>query len=222
MNFDEMLEVWRAQDETPRYRVNPDLLLVVVEQEQADLRRRFGWEWALPGMLWFVAGAMLAVAFALLFATTSRGWVMPSVWDYLVSGIAIGVMLLWPGAYWASRGRQPPRERGFGNSLQEEIQRNLSWVDYQLSQYGRLAPWLLRSAPIWVAVGMFFWVGVRMSDKPAVWLPFLIVIWSMLWPVFSTGHYFKKQLLAYRRRLSELLELLNASEWKEGEWPMAT
>jgi hypothetical protein len=221
MNFDEMLEVWRAQDETPPYRVDPDLLQAVVEQEQTGLRRGFGvGVWYLPLMLWFVAGAMLALAFAMVFAMT-RGWATAVAWDYVAMGIATGAMLLWPVGYWASYKRQPPRERGFGNSLQEEIQRNLSWVDYQLSQYGRLAPWLLRSAPIWVAVGMFVWVGVRMNDGPSGWAFFFSAAWSVLLPLFWTGHYFKKQLLAYRRRLSELLELLNASEWKESEWPIA-
>jgi hypothetical protein len=218
MNFDEMLEVWRAQDETPPYRVNPDLLQVVVQQEQAGLRRQFGvgGAWALPWALWGVAGAMLAVAGAGLFAAT-RGWATASVWDGLAMGVAIGVMLLWPGAYWASSRRQPPRERGFGNSLQAEIQRNLSWVDYQLSQYGRLAPWLLRFAPMGAAVSLFFWLSVRTNDGPFGWLFFFSIAWSVLLPLFWTGHYFKKQLLAYRHRLSELLELLHASEWKASE-----
>jgi hypothetical protein len=221
MTYEEMLEVWRAQDETPRYSVNPGLLQAVVEQEQAGLRRRFGWEWFVPAMLWFVAGAMLAVAFAILFAANARGWVTSSVWDYVAAGIATGAMLLWPVAYWAGHERRPPRERDFGSSLQEEIQRNLSWVDHQLSRYGRLGPWLLRSAPIWVAVIMFVWVGARMIDKLSGWIIFLIAAWPAFLPLFSSGHYQKKQLLAYRRRLTELLDLLNAGEWKDSEWPVA-
>jgi hypothetical protein len=220
MNFDEMLETWRAQDETPPYRVNPDLLQVVVQQEQAGLRREMGLgnSWAVPWALWFAASALLAVAVAGLFVMASIGKVTPTAWDYVATGIAIGAMLVWPGAYWASCKRHPPRGRGFGNSLKEEIQRNLSWVDYELSRYGRFAPSLLRSAPMWVAVSMFFWISVRMNDEPFGWLFFFSVAWPVLLPLFWTGHYQKKQLLAYRRRLSELLELLNASEWKANKW----
>ena len=217
MTYDEMLEVWRAQDETPPYRVNPDLLRVVVQQEHAGLLRQFGWSAsAFPWVLWGVAGAMLALAVAGLFAAT-RGWATASAWDYVAMGIALGAMLLWPGAYWMSQKGQPPRERGFGNSLQEEIQGNLSWVDYQLSQYGRLAPSLLRSAPIWVAVILFFWLSVRMNAQPFGWLFFFSAAWPALLPLFWTGHYFKKQLQAYKRRLRELLELLDAGKWKASE-----
>lgn len=218
MNFDEMLEAWRTQDETPPYRVNPDLLLVVVQQEQAILRREMGLgnSWAVPWALWGAAGAMLAVAVTALFAAT-RGWATAIAWDYVAIGVAIGAMLLWPGAYWASNRRQPPHERGFGNSLQEEIQRNLSWVDDQLSQYGRLAPTLLRFAPMGVAAILYSWVIVRTDNGPVGWTIFFSAAWGMLFPMLWTGHYFKKQLLTYRRRLSELLELLNASEWKASE-----
>lgn len=221
MNYDEMLEVWRAQDETLPYRVNPDLLQVVVQQEQADLRHKFGWDWFVPCMLWVSASAMLAVIVALLFVLASIGQLAPIAWDYVVTGIAIGAMLLWPVAFWAGYKRQPPRERGFGDSLQEEIRRNLSWVDDQLSRYGQLATSLLNWAPMVVALLMFLWVGARMSDKLFVSLSIFFSAWPILLPVFWSGHYQKKQLLAYRRRLSELLELLDASEWKESEWPMA-
>jgi hypothetical protein len=220
MDYDEMLEVWRAQDETPPYRVNPDLLQIVVQQEHAGLRRGLGWElWAIPWALWMVAIAMQAIAFALLFAAT-RGWTTTNVWDYVAMGIGLGVVVVWPVAYWMSHKRQPPRERGFGNSLQEEIRRNLSRVDYQLSWYGRLGPSLLMSAPLWVAVILFFWASLRMTDKPFSWLPFFIIAWVFLLPMGGTSRHLKKQLLTRRRRLSQLLELLNASEWKESKWEL--
>jgi len=220
MTYEEMLEVWRAQDETPRYSVNSGLLQAVVEQEQTGLRRKFGWDWFVPVMLWFVAGAMLAVIVALLFVLASLGQLTPIAWDYVATGIAIGAMLLWPVAFWAGYRRRPPRERDFGNSLQEEIRRNLSWVDDQLSRHGRLATSLLDWAPMAVTLLMFFWVAARMSDKPFVSLSLFFSAWPILLPMVWSGHYQKKQLLAYRRRLSELLELLDASEWKESEWPM--
>jgi hypothetical protein len=39
-----------------------------------------------------------------------------------------------------------------------------------------------------------------------------------LLPMFLSGGYYKKRLLALRRRLTELLELLDAGEWKPSEW----
>jgi hypothetical protein len=218
MNYDEMLEVWRAQDETPPYRVNPGLLQVVVWQEQAALRRQLGLGWFVPCMLWVTASAMLAVVVGFLFVLISIGQLTPTMWDYLATGIAIGMMLLWPVAFLASYKRQPPHERGFGNSLQEEIQRNLAWVDYKLSRYGQLATWLLNYAPFVVTLLLFFWVGARMSDNSFGSLFIFISVWPALLPMFLSGGYYKKRLLALRRRLTELLELLDAGEWKPSEW----
>jgi len=212
MNFDQMLETWRAQDKVPLYGVNRDLLRLGVPREQADLRRGLGRE--LWGVYWAELGtsaAWLAVLFKLLFAAISWGDVTSSVGDYVAMGIGIGTILLSAGAYWVSRKRQALCERGFGNSLQEEIRRNLSRIDYQLSRYGRLAR-LLMHAPLGVAGILSFWVIVRLSGKPFGWLQaagclFFIAPWWVLWSTW-----FKKRLLAYRHRFSQLLELLNPSE----------
>ena len=212
MNFDEMLETWRTQDRAPLYGVNRELLRLGVPREQADLQRGLGRE--LWGVYWGGLGtsvAWLGVMFGLLFAGISWGDVTPSVWDSVAVGIGIGTMLLSAGAYWESRKRQARYERGFGNSLQEEIRRNLSRVDYQLSRYGRLAR-LLMYAPMGVTGILTCWVIVRLSGKPFGWLQaaacvLFIAPWWVLWSVW-----FKKRLLEFRHRFSQLLELLNPSE----------
>jgi len=212
MDFDQMLETWRTQDKVPLYGVNRDLLRLGVPREQADLQRAlrrntWGVYWASLG----TSAASLMVFFALLFAAISWGDVTPSVWDYVALGVGIGTILLSAGAYWVSRKRHALCERGFGHSLQEEIRRNLSEVDYQLSRYGQLAS-LLMYAPLWMALILAFWVVIRISGKPIGWLEaagcvFFIAPWWVSWSIW-----FKKRLLAYRHRFSQLLELLNPSE----------
>jgi hypothetical protein len=214
MTFDEMLEVWRTQDTAPPYRVNPDLLAVVVRQEHAELRRESGWDlWFLPWALWMAAGAMLVIVVTFLVVANLRGWATPSVWDYVATGIAIVAMLVWPGVYWASYRRQPSRERGFGNSLQEEIRRNLARVDHHLSRFERLGPSLLLFAPFGVVVILCAWVVFRANGGPVTFqTTFFIVAFSMLAPLAGTSRALKKGLLEQRRRLSQLLDLLNAGE----------
>lgn len=210
MDFDEMLEVWRAQDHRPPYRVNHELLRVVVQQEHAVLRRESGWDlWFVPFALWAAAGAMLVVYFALLFAATMRGWLVPNVWDYVAAGVVVGVMLVWPVAYWLSYRRQAARERSFGNSLQDEIRRNLSRVDHHLAQYGRFGPSLMMRMPFVVVALLFIWGTVRMDEMRVT---LFIVAFGMLSPLVWTGGYMKKQLLEHRRRLSQLLDLLDTKE----------
>ena len=213
MNFDQMLETWRAQDKVPLYGVRRDLLRLGVPREHADLQRGLGRNtW---GVYWAGLGTSVAwqlVVFALLFAAISWGDISSTVWDYVGLSIGIGTILVSAGAYWMSRKRHALWERGFGNSLQEEIRRNLSRVDYQLSWYGRLAS-LLMYAPLWMALILSFWVFFfRISGKPFGWLQaaaclFLIIPWWVMW-----SFWLKKNLLAYRHQFSQLLELLNPDE----------
>lgn len=213
MNFDQMIETWRAQDKVPLYGVNRDLLRLGVPRERMALQRGLGREvW---GVYWAGLGtsvAWLGVVFGMLFAGVSWGDIAPSVWDSVAVGIAIGTILLSFGAYRVSRERQGRYELGFGNSLQEELQRNLSRVDYQLSPTGRLLRWLMY-APLSVAAILTCWVFMfRLTGKPLAWLQaaacvLFIVPWWWAWSLW-----FKKRLLEYRHRFSQLLELLNPSE----------
>jgi hypothetical protein len=213
MNFDQMLETWRVQDKVPLYGVRRDLLRLGVPKEQAELQRSLRLNtW---GIYWASLGTSVAwqvVVFALLFAAISWGDITSSVWDSVALGIGIGTILLSAGAYWVSRKRHAQWERGFGNSLHEEIRRNLSRVDYQLSPFGRWAS-LLMYAPMWVALILSFWVFfARLGGRPFGWLAavacvFFIAPWWAMWNLW-----FRKQLLAYRRRFSQLLELLNPGE----------
>ena len=212
MNFDQMLETWRTQDKAPLYGVKRELLRLEVPRDQADLQRslrRNTW-----GVYWAALGtsvACLVVFFALLFAAISWGDITSTAWDYVALSIGIGTILLSAVAYWVSRKRHALWERGFGNSLQEEIRRNLSRVDYQLSRYGQLAS-LLMYAPMWMALILSFWIVFRISGKPFGWLlpvgcVLCIAPWWVMWSLW-----FKKQLLAYRHRFGQLLELLNSGE----------
>jgi hypothetical protein len=63
-----------------------------------------------------------------------------------------------------------------------------------------------------MALILAFWVVIRISGKPFGWLQaagciFFIAPWWVLWSLW-----FKKRLLEYRHRFSQLLELLNPSE----------
>jgi hypothetical protein len=212
MDLDEMLETWRTQDKAPIYRVNRDLLHVVLRQEYAKVRYELWWDlWFPQWVVWGVASLFLVLFFTMFSAMTSIGKLTPIAWDYVAAGIAIASIPLSVGAFWVDHRRQSAREAGFGNSLQEKIRRNLSRIDYQLSQYGRLAPSLLMSAPIWTIAILFFWILVRMADGAFSWFLAFFVVWSILSPV-GLGRYFKKRLLEHRRRLSQLLDLLNVSE----------
>jgi hypothetical protein len=212
MNLDEMFETWRVQDKVPLYGVKRDLLRLEVPREQGNLQRSLRRN--TRGVYWAALGtsvAWLVVMFALLFAAISWGDITASPWDEVSLGIAFVTILVSAGAYWASRRREALYVRGFGNSLQEEIRRNVARVDGQLSRYGQWLS-LLMYAPMGVAGVLTFWVIARLGGKPFGWLQaavglFFIVPWWVLW-----HFWFKRHLLAYRRRFGQLLALLDSSE----------
>jgi hypothetical protein len=188
------------------------MLRLEVPREQADLQRSLRLNtW---GVYWAALGtsvACLLMFFSLLFAAISWGDIASTAADYASLSIGIGAILLSGGAYWVSRKRHAQYEQGFGNSVHEEIRRNLSRVDYQLSRQGQWAS-LLMYAPVWIALMLSFWIVFRIGGKPFGWLlpagcVFFIAPWWVIWSIW-----FRKQLLAYRRQFSQLLELLNPGE----------
>lgn len=208
MDFDQMMEAWKAQDERPLYGVNGDLLRLVLRNEQAGIRRALRWDqWT----TYTVGGVMAAVAVVSLWAFLHfRGLSLQAV---LALSAGVGATALWIGALWLSRRRQSVREREFGSTLQDEVRRNLSLIDYRLSQVGRWSNLLLWSAPIVASASLIVWLIMEINRTDDIWLTagtaaFLIV--SIASTTYDSSRAARKELLPRRQRLAELLEMLNS------------
>lgn len=208
MDFDQMMDAWKSQDERPLYGVNGDLLRLVLRHEQADIRRSLRWDqWT----TYVVGTVMAAVAIASLWAFLHlRGM---SVQAVAAMSAALGAAMLWIGALWLSRRRQAVREREFGSTLQEEVRRNLSLIDYRLSQVGRWSNLLLWSAPIVASASLIVWLIMEINGIEDLWLTtgtaaFLIV--SIAATTYDSSRTARQELLPRRQRLAELLEMLNS------------
>lgn len=208
MDFDQMMEAWKAQDERPLYGVNGDLLRLVLRNEQAGIRRALRWDqWT----TYAVGGVMAAVAVVSLWAFLHfRGLSLPAV---LALSAGVGATALWIGALWLSRRRQSVREREFGSTLQDEVRRNLSLIDYRLSQVGSWSNLLLWSAPIVASASLIVWLIMEINRTNDIWLTagtaaFLIV--SIASTTYDSSRAARKELLPRRQRLAELLEMLNS------------
>jgi hypothetical protein len=130
----------------------------------------------------------------------------------VAAGAATVAILGGAGALWLSRRRQAMRERRFGSSLREEIRRSLSLVDYLLSRVGRWESALLTAAPITLAGTLIYWLIIQINNNPFGWYDvgvLFIVAGSSVWSVIESSSKAERELLPRRRRLSELLELLN-------------
>ena len=211
MNLDEMIATWHAQDEAPLYGVNQDLLQLVLQQEQADMRRNLRLEyWATYGVSAVLLGFLAFFFPAIYYDNDPR-----TVWDYVAASVGTLAVLAGGGALYVSRKRQARRERQFGNSLHEEIRRNLSLVDYQLSRAGRWDAALLAAAPITLAGALLYWLIIQINNNPFGWYDawmIVVVVVGSAWSAISSSRMTKQELLPRRRRLHEMLEILDTSE----------
>jgi hypothetical protein len=209
MNFDQMMDSWRSQEEAPLYGVNRDLLQLVLQHEQAHIRRELRIE------QWTAYAVGIGAA---LFGTF---WIWQTIMraDPIVytaaAGLGTAAFALWAGAFWLSRRRQALRERGFGNSLQEEIRGNLSLVDYQLSRAGRWSAALLWAAPVMVGSVLLYALLAAINDNTAFMFDvamIALVVVSILWTTYATSCEIRQELEPRRQKLRELLAKLEGSE----------
>jgi hypothetical protein len=211
MDFDQMLEAWKAQDNKPLYGVNEDLLQLVVRHEQADIRRTLRRvQWITYG----VGACMAAVGGVFLWAFVYfRG---PALYT-VGAAVGTGAFALWVVALWLSRRGQALRERGFDNTLRDEIGRSLSLVDYQLSRFGRWGTAMLWTAPVLVGAGLIYGLSaaVNTDNGESWWFHFwmlAVLVWAGVFLPYTSSRDVKKKLEPRRQRLRELRDMLEAGE----------
>ena len=216
MDFDQMLETWRAQNTAPPYDVNRDALRQALEAEEVrvrkEMRTRRGGIW----ILWIFGTGMAVWAGAWIAITITNGW--PAIYA-IAAGLSLGMFALGVGAVWVSRGRQAELKLNFGNTLQEEVRRSLALVDYQLSLTDH---WLLLGAASIVAgVGLFNWTVNKSQDIPDVssgagWFWFTVLVAGpLVWASYKmrdARRQTKAKLELRQRRLRALLAALEARE----------
>ena len=208
MNFDQMIETWRTQEEVPLYGINRDLLGLVIQKERDEMQRQ----------MWLEHWTNLAVGTGMV---ALLGGVL---WWFLhfrgagggaaLAALGVGALVLWVAALFMSIRRQGKRERSFGNTLQDEIRRNLSVVDYQLSRAGRWSTLMLWSAPIIVGASLITWLIAEINDNTSFWfdvgvITFIVV--SFASTTYETSRKSTKDLEPRRKRLTELLEMLETA-----------
>ena len=198
----------------PPYDVNRVALRQALQSEEARVRgelrsRRRG--------LWFVwifytglvvwAGLWIAI-------TITNGW--PTIYA-IAAGVSFGIFAFGVGATWVSRGPRPEPPRNFGNTLQEEVRRNLALVDHELS-FAKHSIIVLGAVSLVVGTLLFSWTVNRSEDIPdssrSGWFIVLLVVW-IVWVFYSVRKQMRKakpKLELRKRRLRELLASLDARE----------
>lgn len=215
MDFDQMLEAWKGQNDKPPYDVNRDALRQALQAEEARVRkelrtrRREIWVGAILGTgmaVW--AGFWIAI-------TLTNGW--PAIYA-IASGASFGIFAFGAGALWVSRGRKP--ERNFGNTLQEEVKRNLALIDDQLVLTKRWILFMLGWGSVIAGTGLFSWTTnasqeIAGASSFKAWLLFTFIFMGLIvsasFKQRDAMREAKPKLKLRQRHLRELLETLDAS-----------
>jgi hypothetical protein len=212
MNLDDLMEVWRSQDASPLYGVNKTLLLVAVRQEQVKLqaeRRREKW-------ITYVATAFLIAVMAFFLFVMFYDNDPRTDWDFAIPIVGAAAALLWGGAMYVSHRAQALRERSFGESLREQLDRHIAQLDYQATRVVRLASVLVTALPPLVCATAIILAGWRINNEPFgdewVWIVGGIFVCAMgsAAGVWEQRRSMERDLLPRKRRLEALLKELDA------------
>lgn len=210
MDFDQMLAAWKIQDDKPLYGVNGDQLQLALRNEQARIRRTMRRDQWITYL--FGPGMALFAAFWLWVA------ILNGVPATHIAAAAVGTITFatWVTAFWISRRRQALRERSFGDSLKDEVRRNLSLTEYQITN-GRWHAALLWTAPVLIGALLIYWLSFQINTDSgfSAWNHVFIVFaiaWSIGWTAYAGNREVKIKLEPRRQHLRELLDALDAGE----------
>lgn len=215
MDFDRMLDVWRAQNTAQQYEVNREALRAALNAEQAEVERMLrDRRWALRALL-VIGGGMAIWAGFWIAITISNGW--PAIYA-ITAGASFAMCVFGVGALWASRGPGIQAQRDFDTTLQAEVRRNLALADGQLALTRRWIVFNLGAGAIAIGATLFFWTlnhsqGISNSQG---WLVILLMLVAlMIWGARKEREAMRRdkpKLELRRQHLRELLETLQGDE----------
>lgn len=218
MDFDQMLEAWKAQDDKPPYDVNRDALRQALHAEEVRVRKELRILRRTLWALWIFGTGMAIWAGFWIAITIANGW---SYIYVVTSAASLALFALGVWAFWMSRGPREESQKNIGNTLKQEVTRNLVLVDYSLSQARRLTFLVLGMACIVIGTGLFSWTTNSSQDiadhsSPGGWSFFAIVFVVLIAWAFPKARNEMRQarpkLELRQQRLRELLETLDAGE----------
>ena len=210
MNLDDLMEVWRSQDASPLHGVNETLVRLALRQDEAKVQKQRRLENRIGFLsVAFLVGMLGCFLFIMIYPNDDD---VLSGWDYAIPVVGVSAALLWGRWMYLRRRSQVVREQRFGESLRDQINRQIAQLDYQVSLAGVLKSTLL---PMVGAMAMIL-ASWRINDKPFNDARLLIPVGGMIfWFVLNVGAAFwwarrvmQRKALPRKRRLEALLKEL--------------
>jgi hypothetical protein len=212
MNLDDLMEVWRSQDASPLHGANDTLLRLALRQDEAKLRaqQRTG-EW----ITYLTSAGLVAVMAVFFVMTIYKADDVRTGWDFVIPIVGAVPAMLMGVALYMSRRAQMLREQRFGESLRDQLGRQIAQLDYQATSN----VWLGRAL---VAAGFAGAIAIVLTSSRVIMEPdepfdgsrvarmiFMGVVFSVL-AVRAARRRAKEDVLPRKRRLEALLKELDA------------
>jgi len=220
MNLDELMAVWKSQDASPLHGVNETLLRLALRQEETQAQKwRRRERWIVYGMVTLMVTLNVAfLARFLFFMIYRQRGIVLSGWDYAgpvagnVAGVAAG--LLAAGRSYLKQRAQAVREQRFGESLRDQINRQLALCDYAAART-RPASRGIRLLVIISAAAFFAIVRIHnrtLSDARLWGLVGFFVVFCILvvkGASWEQRRFVERKILPRQRQLEALLKELD-------------
>lgn len=135
MNLEDLMDVWRLQDASPLHGVNETLLRLALRQDEAKLRaqgRRDEWITYLSSAVLVASMAVVVVMMLGMLFDNDNG--VLTVWHFVVPIAGAVPAVLMGVALHKSRRAQMLREQRFGESLRDQLGRQIAQLDYQATR----------------------------------------------------------------------------------------
>jgi len=185
MNLDDLMEVWQSQDAAPLHGVNEALVRLALRQDEAkqQKRQRIG-RWIFYVTAAFMVAAMARLLFVMIYSHDGDAL---SGWDYAIPVVGAAAALLWFRMVSVRNRAQAEREQRFGDSLRDQINRQLAQLDYgaMTSRLGNLLGTLLLPIVCAFAIVLGKWriTGRSFSD---VWVS-VPIVFMIGWAIICVG-----------------------------------
>jgi hypothetical protein len=214
MNLDDLMAVWRSQDVSPLHGVNETLLRLALRQDEAKLQRLRRWSrWFAYVLTAFVVAGMARRLSIMIY----RGDDVLSAWDYAIPVVGAAAALLWVRMMYVRQRAQAVREQRFGDSLRDQINRQLAQLEYgaTMSRLASLLGMVLLPIVWAFTIILASWrINDRSFSDPWLSLPIVFMIgWSILMvggTLWWTRRVVQRKTLPRKRRLEALLRELDA------------
>jgi hypothetical protein len=214
MNFDDLMAVWKSQDEAPLHDVNKTLLHLALRQDEAKLqkeRRRERWI-----IYVFSAGMVAAMALftaVMIYFHRHRPEKVVTGWDYALPIVGAAAALLAGSAMYVGHRAQAWREPRFGESLRDQLNRSIA----QLEVRATIVRETLVSVLLWGICPTAILLLINRINEKSIGDDYMLVTLTfiLVWSVASSVWWYRRRLqrdvLPRKRRLEALLKELDAS-----------